>query len=98
MHISQTDLMQVRAAAERHIDEALVPTDRAAIYTTSGRTTLDFTDDRAKLHATLLRITPQPVARTSQLCPDVSYYQADLIVNQTILWPCKPPCRPRSPV
>ena len=82
VHISQTDLMQVRAAAERHIDEALVPTDRAAIYTTSGRTTLDFTDDRAKLHATLLRITPQPVARTSQLCPDVSYYQADLIVNQ----------------
>jgi VWFA-related protein len=82
VHLSQTDLMQVRAAAERHIDEALVPTDRAAIYTTSGRTTLDFTDDRAKLHATLLRITPQPVARTSQLCPDVSYYQADLIVNQ----------------
>jgi VWFA-related protein len=83
VHILQTDLMQVRAAAERHIDESLVPTDRAAIYTTSGRTTLDFTDDRAKLHATLRRITPQPIARAmSQLCPDVSYYQADLIMNE----------------
>jgi VWFA-related protein len=75
--------MQVRIAAERHIDESLVPTDRAAIFTTSGRTTLDFTDDRAKLHATLLRLSPQPIARAmSQLCPDISYYQADLIFNQ----------------
>jgi VWFA-related protein len=82
VHISQSDLMQVRAAAERNIDESLVPTDRAAIFTTSGRITLDFTDDRAKLHATLLRINPQPIARaTSQLCPDVSYYQADLIID-----------------
>lgn len=83
VHITQGDLMQVRSAAERNIDESLVPTDRAAIYTTSGRTTLDFTDDRARLHATLLRITPQPIARSiSQLCPDISYYQADLIINQ----------------
>jgi VWFA-related protein len=82
VHISQLDLMQVRAAAQRHIDESLVPTDRAAIYTTSGRTTLDFTDDRAQLHATLLQITPHPIARAqSQLCPNVSYYQANLIVN-----------------
>lgn len=83
VHISQSDLMQVRAAAERHIDASLVPTDRAAIYTTSGRTTLDFTDDRAKLHAALLKISPQPIARAmSQLCPDISYYQSDLIMNQ----------------
>ncbi|HUE20460.1 MAG TPA: VWA domain-containing protein [Bryobacteraceae bacterium] len=83
VHISQGDLMQVRTAAERHIDESLAPTDRAAIFTTSGRTTLDFTDDRAKLHATLRRITPQPIARAmSQLCPDISYYQSDLIMNQ----------------
>ena len=82
VHISQGDLMQVRAAADRHIDASLVPTDRAAIYTTSGRTMLDFTDDHAKMHATLLRITPQPIARArSQLCPDISYYQADLIIN-----------------
>ena len=83
IHLEQGDLMQVRDAAERHISESLLPTDRAAIYTTSGRTTLDFTDDRAKLHATLLRLSPQPIARSStQLCPDISYYQADLIVNK----------------
>jgi VWFA-related protein len=83
VHLEQGDLMQVRVAAERHMNESLVPTDRVAIFTTSGRTTLDFTDDRAKLHATLLRLNPQPIARAmSQLCPDVTYYQADLIMNQ----------------
>jgi len=83
VHISQGDLMQVRAATGRHIDESLVSTDRAAILTTSGRTTLDFTDDHAALHATLLRLMPQPIARAiGQLCPDISYYQADLIFNQ----------------
>ena len=83
VHLALGDLMQVRNAAERHMNESLVPTDRAAIFTTSGRTSLDFTDDRAKLHATLLRLSPQPIARAmSQLCPDISYYQADLIINQ----------------
>jgi VWFA-related protein len=83
VHLAIGDLMQVRAAAQRHIDESLVPTDRAAIVTTSGRNNLDFTDDREKLHAALLRLTPQPIARAiGQACPNISYYQADLIVNR----------------
>jgi len=83
VHLAQGDLTYVRDAAGRHIDESLVPTDRAAIFTTSGRTSLDFTDDRDKLHATLLRLRPQPIARApGQACPDVNHYQADLIVNQ----------------
>jgi VWFA-related protein len=82
VHLEQGDLMQVRTAAQRHIDESLLPTDRAAIVTTSGRNNLDFTDDRDKLHAALLSLKPQPIARAiSRLCPDISYYQADLIVN-----------------
>ena len=83
VHISQGDLVQVRMAAERHMRESLVPTDRVAIHTSSGRTMLDFTDDPAKLHDTLNRLSPTPIARAAtQLCPDISYYQADLIVNQ----------------
>ena len=83
VHLALGDLMQVRAAAQRHIDEALVPTDRAAIVTTSGRANLDFTDDREKLRAAILRLSPQPIARPlGRSCPEISYYQADLIVNQ----------------
>jgi len=82
VHLEFGDLAQVRRAAERHF-ATLKPTDRAAIFTTSGLTSLDFTDDHAQLHETLLRLQPHPISRNLGLdCPQISYYQADLIVNQ----------------
>ena len=82
VHLEFGDLTHVREAAERHF-ATLKPTDRAAIVTTSGVTTLDFTDDRTKLHETLLRLQPHPISRSIAVdCPDISYYQADLIVNK----------------
>ncbi|HKW97272.1 MAG TPA: VWA domain-containing protein [Bryobacteraceae bacterium] len=83
IHLAFGDLARVRDAAGRNMD-ALAATDRAAIYSTSGQTVLDFTDDRAKLHETLLRLQPRPVARSAAPdCPDVSYYMADAIINKT---------------
>jgi len=55
IHLNFENLVQVRAAAERHF-ESLASTARAASYTTSGRVTLDFTEDRGKLREALLRI------------------------------------------
>jgi VWFA-related protein len=82
VHLEFGDLARVREAAERHF-ATLRPTDRAAIFSTSGQTTLDFTDDRGQLHATLLRLQPRPIARGfGHDCPDISYYQADLILNK----------------
>jgi VWFA-related protein len=82
VHLEFGDLAQVRAAAERHFS-TLRPTDRAAIFTTSGQTTLDFTDDRAKLHEALVRLQPRPISGGFRHgCPDISYYQADQIVNR----------------
>lgn len=82
LHIKFGDLVRSRTAAERHI-ATLLPTDRAAVFSTSGQTTLDFTDDRAKLHDTLLRLQPRPIAGTGMAdCPDISYYMADLIQNK----------------
>lgn len=83
IHLNFADLSQVRNAAQKHLDQSFLPTDRTAIFTTSGRTTLDFTDDRDKLRETLLKIQPQPISHSPiQECPDVSYYQADLIQNK----------------
>jgi VWFA-related protein len=83
IHLQFGDLVQVREAAWKHISATLKPTDRAAIYTTSGQTMLEFTDDPDKLHQTLMKLRTRPVARTStQDCPDVSFYQADLIQNK----------------
>jgi len=82
IHLTFGDLAQARTAAEHHL-ATLQPTDRAAIFSTSGQTILDFTDDRAKLHDTLLRLQPRPIARTGTTdCPDISYYMADLIQNK----------------
>jgi VWFA-related protein len=81
MHLSFGDLAQARQAAGRHID-SLESTDRAAIFSTSGKTMLDFTADREKLHAALLRLQPQSRMVGENECPSVSYYQADLIVNK----------------
>jgi VWFA-related protein len=83
VHLEFGDLAHVREAAERHF-AALKPTDRAAIFTTSGQTILDFTDDRTKLHDTLLRLQPRPINSVvfQHECPEISYYQADLIVNK----------------
>jgi VWFA-related protein len=82
VHLKFADLTLVRQAAERHL-ASLQPTDRAAIFSTSGQTVLDFTDDHAKLHDTLLTLQPRPVSGEGpNPCPDVSYYLADLIVNK----------------
>jgi len=83
VHLKFGDLTLARQAAERHLD-ALQPTDRAAIFSTSGQTVLDFTDDRAELHGTLIALRPHPIAGSAgnNPCPDVSYYMADLIVNK----------------
>ncbi len=83
VHVSQSDLMQARLAAEKQLIQGLEPGTRAAIYTTSSQVTLDFTDDKEMLHQTMARIFPVPTLGAGPAdCPDISYYQADLIVNQ----------------
>jgi VWFA-related protein len=83
IHVTAGDLMRVRQAAEQHMQNELRPSDRAAIFTTSGQVTTEFTDDLGKLHATLQRLMPRPIARTAmQQCPDISLYQADMIENK----------------
>jgi VWFA-related protein len=82
VHLTFGDLVRVRDAAERHM-ATLSPTDRAAIFTTSGVGNLDFTDDRDQLHQALAIMNPRPISRSGQTgCPDVTYYMADLIQNK----------------
>jgi VWFA-related protein len=82
VHAAAGDLMMARQATEQNMREDLRPSDRAAIFTTSGQVIADFTDDLGKLHETLQRLVPRPIAReTMQQCPDISFYQADLIVT-----------------
>jgi VWFA-related protein len=86
-HLNLQDLMEARIAAGHYLDASVTPTDRVAVFTVSGLGQLDFTDDRAKLHATLLKLLPREVtAGTDQAliaeCPPMDYYEANLIQNQ----------------
>jgi VWFA-related protein len=83
VHMKFGDLVRARDAAGRHIDTALRTTDRAAIYTTSGQTIQDFTDDRTLLHDALAKLRMRPVTgQGTNQCPHMTYYMADLIVNR----------------
>jgi VWFA-related protein len=66
VHLSSADLAHVRDAADRHM-ATLAPTDRAAVYAMSGGVSLDFTDDRAKLHEALLQLRPGVMVRVGAL-------------------------------
>jgi VWFA-related protein len=74
------DFPSIREAALRYFRSGFSATDRGAIYTFSGRVSLDFTNDRAKLEESVMKIGLQ--APKPNPCPDVSYYLADLILNK----------------
>jgi VWFA-related protein len=83
LHLSMADAVFVRDSAKRFF-EALAASDRVSLNTTSGQLTQEFTDDHDRLAKALLGISARPVtSRNSQDCPDVSYYQADLIMNKS---------------
>ena len=103
IHTKTSDLIQARDAADRHLAESLNAVTRAAVFTTSGQGDVDFTDDGAKLHEALMKLMARPTLEPhSGDCPDISYYEADQIVNkndptalhaaaQEVLATCDPP-------
>jgi VWFA-related protein len=81
-HMKAADAMAVRAAT-KELFESLTPTDRVAIYSTTGSVQQDFTGDAEILRKTLATITPHPAKGEGQHeCPNITYYQADLIINK----------------
>jgi VWFA-related protein len=81
VHIAFSDLARVRMAAQKNLG-TLQPTDRAAIFTTSGQGNLDFTDDRNKLTEALQRLQPHPIGHLEVTpCPKMTYYIADRMEN-----------------
>jgi VWFA-related protein len=84
VHMSMEDTVVVRAAATK-LFGSLAPSDRVAMFSASGQFHLAFTADHDQLTKSLLSIAPHPVAGGVGFhdCPDISYYQADLIQNKS---------------
>src|ERR1700757_4303875 len=76
------DAVYDRTAATKIFD-AMAPSDRVGIYTTSGQFAQEFTADHEVLKKALEQIIPRPLfGSTAHDCPDISYFQADLIANK----------------
>src|SRR6267142_3238943 len=83
VHLSMADAVFVRDSATRFFG-ALAASDRVSLNTTSGQLSQEFTDDHDKLAKALLGITARSVmSHSARDCPDVTYYQADLILNKS---------------
>jgi VWFA-related protein len=80
-HLTMQDALFVRTSAGRFFD-SLAPSDRVGIYSTSGQFAQEFTDDHELLRKSLLKILPHSPTAGLHDCPDISYYQADLIQNK----------------
>jgi VWFA-related protein len=80
LHLEIGDMMQARNAARQHLAENLRPDERVAIYTTSGKVMLDFTDDLGKIGEAMQKIAPH-INSSQNDCPPVTFYQADMIEN-----------------
>lgn len=82
LHMKAADAMAVHAATEK-LFANFSPTDRVAIYSTQGEVHQDFTSDVETLRKTLKEIVPHPAKGEGQYeCPNMSYYQADLVANK----------------
>ncbi len=85
VHLRTQDLVQARVAALHYLDASVDPTERVALFTTSGQKQVEFTDDRGKIRAMLEQLLPTTVSALDQtsVCPPMDYYEADLIMNQS---------------
>ena len=80
-HMIMSDMVFVRNAANKFFD-SLAPSDRVGIYSTSGQVTQEFTDNHDLLRKSLAGLLPRSPTQGIHDCPDMSYYEADLIQNQ----------------
>ena len=82
MHLSPGDLMRVQKVATKMLASSLADSDMAVVLSISGVNS-SMTRDRAKLQDAIAKIKVQNLYRHSgRECPDVDYYQADLIQNK----------------
>jgi VWFA-related protein len=97
VHMRTEDTPQIRDAVRRYLSTSLRPGDRVALFTTSGKIAVDFTDKPASLDEALLKIRPSPLTSTAlRFCLYISYFQAVQIDQQVSLHPIYPDDLQRS--
>lgn len=81
-HLGYAELARVQKAVSKIFAETISETDMAAVVSLSG-TNSGLTRDTAKLQEAVNKIQVQQVLRhDDRACPNIDYYQADLIQNK----------------
>jgi VWFA-related protein len=82
LNLSADDLMRAQKAASKILEASLPDLDMAAVLSTSG-TNSGLTRDHAKLRQTILNLKVNNLyGHNGHDCPNVDYYQGDLIVDK----------------
>ena len=82
LHLSVSDLVHAQKLATKVVASSLDDSDMAAVVSFSG-TYSGMTRDRAKLQETITKLKTQELYRhIGRECPDIDYYQGDLIANK----------------
>jgi VWFA-related protein len=83
VHMKFEDIARTRDAASGYLATALQPGDRVGIFTSSEQGTLDFTNDRDKIHDAIFALQSRPIVpHEINPCPDITPYQAFLMVDR----------------
>jgi len=82
LHLGASDLVRFQKVATKIVTGSLADSDMAAVVSFSG-TYSGMTRDRAKLQETISKLKTQELYRhIARECPDIDYYQGDLIENK----------------
>ena len=82
MHLDPGDLLRTQKVAMKILSESLADSDMAAVVSLSG-TNSGLTRNRAKLREAVMKVKVQQLFRHDEhACPNIDYYQADLIQNK----------------
>ncbi|MGA2539663.1 MAG: VWA domain-containing protein [Terracidiphilus sp.] len=83
MHLTPENMAQAKTAAAKVFTEALVGRDIGAVISLSQKVNSGLTRDRARLHDAIMSLQSRSLYQTdSAQCPNIDYYQADLIENK----------------
>lgn len=82
LNLSSSELTRAKQAVSRLFETPLAASDMAAIAATSGSNS-GLTSDHVKLQQAIRNLKAQTTYHANSLdCPNINYYQADLIVNK----------------
>ena len=81
-HLDAAELVRAQQSATKMLAQSLTPSDIAAVVSFSG-TNSGLTRDQAALREAIQKLHLQGIHRhIGRACPDIDFYQADLIVNK----------------